>query len=72
MEYTKKITVSDKLDKYCYCASKDDYIELSEWENGEGFDVRIKDNIYTFTDGELDAMFHLRNCIRYKDKEKTE
>lgn len=67
MEYAEKTVVIDNLQKYCYFAGAEDYIEVSVWESGEGFDIRIKDKLYTFTDGELDAMSHLRNCIRYKN-----
>lgn len=39
--YKRKTIFSDKLSKYDIFANKDDYIEIIEWKNGEGFDVEI-------------------------------
>ena len=32
-------SVSDDLSIYDYLAKKDDYIEVTEWTNGEGYDI---------------------------------
>lgn len=37
-------------------ASSDDFIEVCEWKNGEGYDIAINDRHYSFTRGELDAI----------------
>ena len=37
-------------------ASGDDFIEVCEWKNGEGYDIAINDRHYSFTHGELEAI----------------
>jgi hypothetical protein len=37
-------------------ASVDDFIEVCEWKNGEGYDIVINDRYYSFTHGELEAI----------------
>lgn len=37
-------------------ASGDDFIEVCEWKNGEGYDIFINDRHYSFTHGELEAI----------------
>jgi len=49
-KYTKKAVFSN-LKKYDFIASEDDFIEVTEWKNGEGFDVDIV--------GELSTRFQL-------------
>ena len=34
-------TVSAPLQDFCYLSQENDFIEISEWHNGDGFDVRI-------------------------------
>jgi len=41
MEKYKRKSVFENLMKYDTLANKDDYIELTEWNNGEGFDVDV-------------------------------
>ena len=53
------------LKPYCHFAQLDDYIEVTEWSNGEGHDVTIHnvDGIKNFslTMGEFDALTVLIN-----------
>lgn len=56
-KYNRKSTFSDKLKKYCHLAKKYDYIECTEWENGEGFDINVSskwagEKFISFTYGE--------------------
>lgn len=65
--YTKR-TVTDSLSKYSYFSysDKDDFIEVSEWANGEGYDITIgNDKTISLNDGELKAINHLVNCLQY-------
>lgn len=39
-KYDRK-TVFAKLKQFCYFADEHDYIEVVEWNNGEGFDVEM-------------------------------
>lgn len=37
MESNKRKSVHDNLNTYDYLAKKDDFIEITEWTNGEGW-----------------------------------
>lgn len=41
MNSYKRKSIFSKLKKFCHFAGKDDYIEVTEWKNGEGFDVEV-------------------------------
>ena len=62
----------EKLEKYerhavCCCleefdpifAGENDFIEVCEWKNGEGYDISINDRQYSFTHGALEAINYL-------------
>lgn len=36
-----------------------DFIEVCKWKNGEGYDISINDNHYSFTIGEIEAINYL-------------
>lgn len=40
-------------------ASGDDFIEVCEWKNGEGYDIAINDTHISLTYGELEAINYL-------------
>ena len=40
-------------------ASGDDFIEVCEWKNGEGYDIAINDRYYSLSRGELEAINYL-------------
>lgn len=44
------------LKKYCYHAKEDSFIEVTEWENGEGIDVAFDDKIIQLSWGQLEAI----------------
>lgn len=69
MESTNRRSVSDKLSKYCYIHGKDpnDFIEVTEWKNGEGWDITINDKIFSLTDGELRAINYLTMTLDLYD-----
>lgn len=68
MEYTNRKSVNCDLNKFCYMAKKDSFIEVTEWTNGEGWDITIDNKIFSFTEGELDAINYLTNSLRYNEK----
>ncbi len=43
MEHYNKKSVSDDLKKYDHLAKDSDFIEITEWHNGEGWDQRKND-----------------------------
>ena len=40
-------------------ADINDFIEICKWKNGEGYDIAINDNHYSFTIGEIEAINYL-------------
>ena len=68
--YNKK-SVMDNLKKYDYLAKDDDYIEVTQWYNGEVCDINIKDNVsFTLTIGQLEAINYLVKRLDYEKEEK--
>jgi hypothetical protein len=68
MEESKRNTLFMQLDDYCIMAKEHDYIEVTQWSNGEGFDVMIQGNRlerFSLTLGEFKALKkgvkHLKN-----------
>lgn len=57
-KYTKKAVFS-YLKKYDHIANEEDFIEVTEWKNGEGFDVEIVGKLsirFQLTWGEYTAL----------------
>lgn len=65
MKIENRKSISDNLQKYCILAKDDSFIEVTEWANGEGWDITINDRHFHLTHGELDAINHLINCLQY-------
>lgn len=69
MEKSKRKTVYEDLKKFCYMAKEHDYIEVTEWTNGEGWDININDKKISLTYGELGAINYLTKVLEYEFKE---
>ena len=69
MEFNNKKSVSDNLSKYDYTQTdKNSFIEVTEWTNGEGYDITINDkSVISLTCGELDAINYLTQSLQYHD-----
>lgn len=63
--YNKK-SVSDDLKKYDYLSKEDDFIEVTEWANGEGISVTINTTTFELTFGQLDAINYLSQALKYE------
>ena len=63
--YNKK-SVSDDLKKYDYLSKDDDFIEITEWSNGEGISITINMNTFELTFGQLDAINYLSQALKYE------
>lgn len=65
VETTKRISIWDDLKKYDPSAEEEDYIEITEWSNGEGYDIDICKNScpkhISLSYGEIDAINFLIN-----------
>lgn len=60
MKLYKRNAVFTELKPYCHLASDTSFMEVCEWENGEGFDVTVNDRFsFSLTYGELDALIVL-------------
>lgn len=65
MEIVNRKSINDNLKKYDYLAKDDDFIEVTEWTNGEGYDITINDKIISLTNGQLDAINYLTKSLEY-------
>ena len=68
MEKSKRKTVFDDLNKFCYHAKENDCIEITEWTNGEGYDISFNDKHISLTYGELEAINYLVKVLEYEFK----
>lgn len=48
--------VGASLRDFDYLAKEHDFIEVTEWTNGDGFDITINEKVMSFTHGELKAI----------------
>ena len=67
IEESKRKTLFTILKPFCYFAGEHDYVEVTEWTNGEGVDVEISGKLRTrfqLTYGEYDALKKLMKKIR--------
>ena len=67
METTKVNQITDSLKKYTYSGKESDYITLTEWANGEGYDIDINGKLLSLSVDELEAINYLTLALRYKD-----
>lgn len=70
MEKSKRKAVIENLNKFCHLAKEHDYVEVTEWTNGEGWDINLNDKHISLTYGELSAINYLIKVIEYDFKEK--
>lgn len=67
MEFNERTSVKDDLRKYDHLANKDSIIQVTQWTNGEGWDISIDDEpVISLTWGQLDAINYLTNTIQYQ------
>lgn len=64
-EFNQRKSVNDNLYKYDILSKEDSYIEITEWTNGEGWDITIDNKLISLTYGELEAINHLINLLQY-------
>ena len=56
MNFEKRKSVYTELINYCYHAKPGQVIEVTEWTNGEGWDIAFGDKHIALTMGELLAI----------------
>lgn len=73
MEIVQRKSINDSLKKYDYTSNNEnDFIEVTEWTNGEGYDINIikggENKTISLTHGEIDAINYLRMSLDFKEK----
>jgi hypothetical protein len=59
--YTRKAKFTE-LKNYCHMSKVGDFMEVTEWHNGEGFDVTIgTDQQFSLTTGQYECLMALVN-----------
>lgn len=66
MKIEKVRQITDSLKKYTYSGKESDYITLTKWANGEGYDIDINGKLITLSDSELDAINYLVLVMRFE------
>lgn len=66
MERKNLKSVSDELSKYNYTSKEYDYITVTEWSNGEGWDIDLNGKIIQLHNTELEAINYLTQVLRYE------
>lgn len=66
MEITKVSQITDSLKKYTYGGKDSDYITITKWINGDGYDIDINGKLITLSDSELEAINYLILVMRFE------
>lgn len=66
MQKRKVNQITDELCKYTYSGNKSDYITITKWANGDGYDIDINGKILMLSMDELDAINYLALVMRYE------
>lgn len=71
MEKNQRRSIIEYVSKYCYLSKEHDYMELTEWSNGEGYDISLhahgESQKFSLTSGELDLLFVLSKMLYVED-----
>jgi hypothetical protein len=71
MERSERRSITDKISRYCFHHDDKDFIEITEWTNGEGWDIVIDNKYIHLTRGELDAILLLTKLLDYEYLEEV-
>ena len=66
MERKNLKSISDNLNKYSYVAKESYYITVTEWANGEGWDIDLNGKLIQLHDTELAAINYLTQVLMYE------
>lgn len=57
MEFYKRKAVKEDLSNYCHLQNNYAFMEVTEWHNGEGWDISINDEKqFSLTHGEMQLL----------------
>ena len=66
--YNRKSAIVD-LKKFNFSGNDGDFMEVTEWKNGDGYTVSIeagnRNVLFDITSEEIDALNYLVNAVRY-------
>lgn len=66
-EIYQRKAIMDYLVKYDYLTKDDDFIEITLWKNGEGYDITMTDKEpFSLTIGQLEAINYLTKKLDYE------
>lgn len=65
-EIIQRKSISDNLSKYDHLAKGNSFVEVTEWANGEGWDITFDDKVISLTWGQLDAIQYLTLALQYQ------
>jgi len=61
-QHTRK-SISAELRQFCYFAKEFDDIEVTEWTNGEGYDIDFENKHLSLTSGQIQAIVTLKGML---------
>jgi len=67
MKFQQRQSVYTNLKQYCHMAKPDAIVEVTEWSNGEGWDIAFDNKIISLTLGELQAIEVLTKVAHPED-----
>lgn len=68
MNINNRKSVHEDMKKFSPMCNRDEYIEITEWTNGEGWDIQIGDNKNISLHGdELEAINYLIKVLQYEE-----
>jgi hypothetical protein len=67
MKFNKRNSVHVDLTLYCHLSKPHEICEVTEWTNGEGWDIAIGNRNFMLTYGELQALQVLCNVQHPKE-----
>lgn len=56
-------SITTKMKMFDLTSKESDYITVTEWSNGEGWDICINDNVIQISRGELEAINFLTTAV---------
>ena len=56
-------SITTKIKTFDYLADESDHITVTEWSNGEGWDICIKDKMISISRDELEAINFLTTAV---------
>lgn len=69
MKIEDRRTAYEKMSVFSPFVNDNSFIEVTEWTNGEGWDIAIDNRHFSIHMDELEAIQYLIGCIKYNKRE---